>query len=188
MTTKISLLAMDVPREVSLMLLDFGLFVVSVLIYFSFFMQELVLTSAMAKRGLDTIRSLWIAHADGSLKIGSSVTLVGSCVTVRAGRAGKLLFIELLDGSTVRTLQCICDSTPDGEAADPRAALDWTPLFESGRRGATVELTGTLESSPAAGQPIEMVVQSFKCLGSITLPESYFLSGKVLCVLRWLCF
>jgi hypothetical protein len=24
-----------------------------------------------------------------------------------------MLFVELLDGSTVRTLQCICDSAPD---------------------------------------------------------------------------
>lgn len=131
--------------------------------------QPLVLSKALALRSLTTIRSIWQRHASGELVLPVDVTLQGSCVTVRAGKAGKMLFVELLDGSTVRTLQCICDSTPDaveGAAApDPRLAIDWKPLFDHCHRGATVTLTGTLVSSPAAGQPIEMVVQSFKCMG-----------------------
>lgn len=59
-----------------------------------------------------------------------------------------------------------------------KASLDWKPLFDHGHRGATLEVTGTLIHSPAAGQPIELIVQSFKCLGPIPDPGSYFMSGK----------
>lgn len=135
-----------------------------------------VLSVALAKRAFDSIKSIWTSHAQGVFKPGTRTTLIGSCVTVRAGKAGKMLFIELLDGSTVRTLQCICDSVPD--VPDARTTLDWKPLFDHCHRGATVELTGTLESSPAAGQPIELVVQSFRCLGPIATPDSYFMSQR----------
>lgn len=139
--------------------------------------QSIVLTSEMAKRPFDDIKKVWKSFKDGTLVYGSSFTFVGSCVTTRFGKAAKMLFIELMDGSTVKTLQCICDSEPDDEN-DLRRKLDWSPLFSHCTRGATVQLSGTIEKSPAAGQPIEFVVTSFKCLGSIKDPASYFLGQR----------
>jgi len=139
--------------------------------------QTIVLTEELARRPYDDIKKVWSLFKDGKLVFGSRCTFVGSCVTTRFGKGGRMLFIELLDGSTVRTLQCICDSEPD-EMDDPRRKIDWQPLFSHCTRGATVELTGTIEKSPAAGQPIEFVVTGFKCLGSIKDPATYFLGQR----------
>jgi len=136
-----------------------------------------VLSLDSAKRQINTIKEIWNQFNQKTLKFSTNVTLIGSCVTVRKGKAGKMLFIELLDGSTVKTLQCICDSAPD-ELTDKRYSVNWEPLFDHCYRGATVELSGTIESSPAVGQPIEFVVTSFKCLGKIKEPEKYFLGQR----------
>lgn len=140
----------------------------------------MTLSLSLAKRSWDSIRGIWQQHADKKPVAGQAVTLIGACVTVRAGKGGKMLFVELLDGSTVRTLQCICDSAPD-DPADPRLALDWAPLFEHCHRGATVQLSGTLVDSPAAGQPFELIV---KVCGSVCF---FFLRIDVVGDCRALC-
>jgi len=39
-------------------------------------------------------------------------------------------------------------------------------------------LTGTVQKSPAKGQPIEFVVSDYKCLGTIKDPEKYFMGQR----------
>ena len=140
-------------------------------------MDTPTLTLDLAKRSTDNIKTIWSLFNKKELKFGTTVTLIGSCVTVRKGKAGKMLFIELLDGSTVKTIQCICDSAPD-ELTDPRYLINWQSLFDHCCRGATVELIGSIESSPAPLQPIELIVKQFTCLGSIKEPEKYFLGQR----------
>ncbi len=130
------------------------------------------LDTTMAMAPYSRIKDVWTMYKEGTLDVGTTHTFRGRCETVRGAKAGRLLFIELCDGSTVKTLQCVCDSAPDDDT-DPRHILDWTPLFEHCSRGATVELTGTVEMSPAGGQPIEFVTTSYKCLGKIDDPETY---------------
>lgn len=125
-----------------------------------------VLTKEMAMSPYDTIKTIWLQHSKG-LEFKSCVILRGRCETVREASKGNLLFIELCDGSTVKTLQCLCDKTPETE-----------PLFKHCSRGATVELTGTIVASPSSGQPIEMKITGYKCLGRIEDPETYALGQQ----------
>lgn len=139
--------------------------------------SRLVLTDAMAFKPYSDIKTIWSEFNSDTIKFDASVTLRGACVTVRKANAGALLFIELIDGSTVKTLQCVCDSSPADEA-DKRHQIDWKPLFAHCSRGATVELVGRIMQSPAKGQPIELLVDAFKCLGPIADPEAYPLGQR----------
>lgn len=133
-------------------------------------MAEYILSDKMAMSPYHTIKQIWTQFKTGTLKLDDSQAKVlrGSCITVRKGKT--MLFLELCDGSTIETLQCICDAEAD--------LSKWTPLFEHCHRGATVELTGVVQKSPASGQPIEFVVSEFKCLGIIKDPETYFLGQQ----------
>ena len=64
---------------------------------------------------------------------------------------------------------------------DPRSAVesqDWDEIWEFAQRGATVSLFGTLVESPAKGQPIELVVESYKCYGRVLDAESYLFGTR----------
>lgn len=135
------------------------------------------LTRKMARSPYDTIKKVWHNFRRKTLIFGTHFRFRGQCLTVRQAKAGRMLFIELCDGSTVRSLQCIADSQPE-TVDDSRHRLDWAPLFDHCSRGATVELIGTIEKSPAKGQPIEFVVNDFKCLGKITDPLTYPLGQR----------
>jgi asparaginyl-tRNA synthetase len=123
------------------------------------------LTADMAQTPYHKIRDIWSCHESSMLALDTQYTICGSCVTLRKGGAGKILFIELLDGSTIRTLQCV-------------ATKDIANLVDHCTRGATVELTGKIVFSPAGGQPIELSVDGFKCLGKIKDPKTYFLGER----------
>lgn len=100
-----------------------------------------------------------ILHQDTSI----AHTLCGSCYSVRKGK--KYCFIELLDGSTVRTLQCMFPSTMDA-------------LAKHCNRGATVELTGKVIPCPDRPHLVEFHVESYVCLGGIKDPSTYILDVK----------
>jgi len=129
-----------------------------------------VLTIDNVKSSFNTIKAIWKDfHRDPALVLNKPYDLRGSCFNVRYAGAGQVMFIELLDGSTVSTLQCVCDKNEKPELE---------PLFEHVSRGATVHLHGNLITSPAAGQPIELHVSEFSLFGKIADPEKYPLGTK----------
>lgn len=133
---------------------------------------------ALASSPFSKIKKIWSLYESGKLAYDETrFTLVGQCVTVRSAKGGRLLFIELCDGSTVETLQCICDSEP-ADVNDPRRKMDWKPLMEHCTRGATLQLSGVIVPSPAPEQPIEFVAYDFVCLGKIDDPERYPLGQR----------
>ncbi len=124
-----------------------------------------------AKQSAYSIKQIWLDFkTDPSLIFGKEFTLFGQCYTEREQGKGTLQFVELMDGSTVQTLQCVCNSS-DGFA-------DWDQFLKHCTRGATVEFTGTLIESPAKGQPIELQVKSYKRLGAIEDPGAYFMGSR----------
>ena len=139
--------------------------------------QSIILTNDMAKKSYFEIKEIWKLFENNKIMFETKYKLFGSCITVRQAKAGKMLFIELMDGSTIRTLQCVIDSSPS-EENDLRHKIDWEPLFKHCSRGATVELIGTIEKSPAKGQPIEFVVYNYTYLGKIKDSEKYFMGKR----------
>jgi len=88
---------------------------------------------------------------------------------VRTKRDGKdTAFLELNDGSSQGNLQVVVDKvkTPDAEA-----------LLAAVTTGASVEVTGDLQTSPAAGQKWELAASAVKVLGPADA-ETYPLQKK----------
>jgi len=90
-------------------------------------------------------------------KIGKTVTVAGWTRTVRKG-GGKLLFLELNDGSCGTCLQCICEA---------KETKGFENSKKSGGTGASFQLTGELRESPAEGQALELMVSESKLLGAV---------------------
>ena len=89
--------------------------------------------------------------------IGQTVTVAGWTRTVRKA-GGKLLFLELNDGSCGTSIQCMCeDSMTEG----------FEGAKKSGGTGSSFQLTGTIVESPAAGQAVELKVTNAKLLGAV---------------------
>jgi asparaginyl-tRNA synthetase len=84
---------------------------------------------------------------------------------VRTKRELKnLVFIELNDGSCLRSIQCTFDRT-GGQGGGPDGALD------SLGTGAAVEISGKLAPSPAAGQTVELAASSLRLIGEAPAEE-----------------
>jgi asparaginyl-tRNA synthetase len=130
----------------------------------------IVLSKELAKSPYHRVKDIWEKY-ESLVSDKTQLIIRGQSVTVRSAKAGKLFFVELCDGSTVRTIQSICDSTVYSD-------VDWMPLFEQCTRGCTVELTGHLVPSPAPEQPIEFMVTGYQILGLIDDPEKYPLAGR----------
>lgn len=71
------------------------------------------------------------------------------------------LFIQLYDGSCAKTLQIIFNTNLISE------------VLTSLHSGTTIEVFGTIVTSPANGQPFEMVGSSINILGKVTEPSTY---------------
>jgi aspartyl/asparaginyl-tRNA synthetase len=84
---------------------------------------------------------------------------------MRRTGVGKISFIELMDKSTVHTLQCV-------------VTKNVAELSDHCTRGATVELTDKIVLSPSGCQPIELSVDEYKCLGKIKDQKNYFLGDR----------
>jgi asparaginyl-tRNA synthetase len=81
---------------------------------------------------------------------------------VRTKRELKnLVFVELNDGSCLRSIQCAFDRT-DGQGAEGLDALG---------TGASVEISGRLVPSPAAGQTVELAASSVRLIGEAPAGE-----------------
>jgi len=102
------------------------------------------------------IRVKEILEDDGAKYLGKIVTVCGWARTTR--NAGRLMFIELNDGSIGTSLQCTCESgTTEG----------FDESKKSGGTGASFQITGTVVESPAAGQAVELKVSECKLLGAV---------------------
>lgn len=136
--------------------------------YGGYIKKSILLKMSLQFKKALTIREVWYLFERFPERIiNQDIQLRGRIFTERGNK--ELRFIELLDGSTVRTIQCVCDSKTNQD-------LDWETLFSHASRGATVKLKGTLIKSPAKGQPIELSVKDFECWGKVD--DSYQLASK----------
>lgn len=90
---------------------------------------------------------------------------------VLTSRVSKIGFIELVDGSTVKHVQAVCD--PNFQEQDY-----FKQLFDHIKTGSSVSLTGKIVKSPKQGQPFEMQVLEYQCFGNVVDPGTYPLSAK----------
>eukprot|EP00554_Chaetoceros_debilis_P000666 CAMPEP_0194086750 /NCGR_PEP_ID=MMETSP0149-20130528/22315_1 /TAXON_ID=122233 /ORGANISM="Chaetoceros debilis, Strain MM31A-1" /LENGTH=777 /DNA_ID=CAMNT_0038769917 /DNA_START=92 /DNA_END=2425 /DNA_ORIENTATION=+ len=89
--------------------------------------------------------------------IGQSITVAGWTRTLRKA-GGKLLFIEINDGSCGTSLQCICEATATEGFEDAK---------KSGGTGSSFQFTGVLSESTSDGQAVELKVTTSKLLGAV---------------------
>ena len=86
----------------------------------------------------------------------SSITVCGWTRTVR--KAGRMTFLELNDGSTGSSLQCICSrDTTEG----------FQNSKDSGGTGSSFKLTGKIVKSEGDGQDVELNVETCVLLGAV---------------------
>ena len=111
-----------------------------------------VMTS-LFKRDRIRIKEAFLLPAD------TPVTVSGWARTVRSADAGKLLFIELNDGSCSASIQCVIEKGVDGfDKALPKS---------SGGTGASFTVKGKLIQSQGKGQGLEVAATSVSLLGAV---------------------
>jgi asparaginyl-tRNA synthetase len=88
----------------------------------------------------------------------------------------NLVFVELNDGSCLRGIQCAFDMGPRDTGAPQDAGVAASPaedvspdriarILDLAGTGASVEISGALVPSPAAGQAVELAASSIRLLG-----------------------
>jgi aspartyl/asparaginyl-tRNA synthetase len=97
-----------------------------------------------------------ILNNDGANYLGKSVTVCGWARTTR--NAGRLMFIELNDGSTGTSLQITCEAG---------ATEGFEESKKSGGTGASFQITGVIIESPSSGQAVELKASESKLLGAV---------------------
>jgi len=95
---------------------------------------------------------------DGAQYLGKTITVAGWARTTRNANKGQLLFVELNDGSTGGSIQCVLDSEKT-EGFDECKA--------SGGTGASFQMVGTLIASQGSEQAVELAVTTGKLLGAV---------------------
>lgn len=88
---------------------------------------------------------------EDSALIGTKCSIKGWVKQIRLAKGGKLLFLHIGDGTTLKMLQIVYDLPPE---------FDQEITFES-----SVEVIGTLIASPAKGQKVEITASSVKLIG-----------------------
>ncbi|KAL3920134.1 MAG: hypothetical protein SGILL_003415 [Bacillariaceae sp.] len=104
------------------------------------------------------IRIKEILANDGKIYINQTITVAGWARTTRNANKGQLLFVELNDGSTGESLQCVLDAEKSENFEECKA---------SGGTGASFQMVGTLIPSQGAGQAVELQVTTGKLLGAV---------------------
>ena len=95
---------------------------------------------------------------DGSEYINQTITVAGWARTTRNANKGTLLFVQLSDGSTGSSLQCVLDSTTTEGFEECKAC---------GGTGASFQMVGKLIPSQEDGQAVEMQVVTGTLLGAV---------------------
>jgi len=104
------------------------------------------------------IRIKEVLANDGAEYLDKTITVAGWARTTRNANKGQLLFVELNDGSTGQSIQCVLDSEKCEGFAECKA---------SGGTGASFQMVGTLIASQGAGQAVELAVTTGKLLGAV---------------------
>mmetsp|Transcript_15972 Transcript_15972/g.44171 ORF Transcript_15972/g.44171 Transcript_15972/m.44171 type:complete len:566 (+) Transcript_15972:187-1884(+) len=104
------------------------------------------------------IRIKEVLKNDGAQYLNQTITVAGWARTTRNANKGQLLFVELNDGSTGESIQCVLDSEKCEGFAECKA---------SGGTGASFQMVGTLIPSQGAGQAVELAVTTGKLLGAV---------------------
>ena len=115
-------------------------------------------STSIYKRSRVRVREIFHPSKIDSL-VGSKVTVCGWARTIRNANAGKLLFVELNDGSCSSSIQCVLQDTTPG-FADCKANA-------SGGTGASFMFIGDLVQSQGSGQSVEIQVTKGECLGPV---------------------
>jgi len=95
---------------------------------------------------------------EGAQYLNKTITVAGWARTTRNANKGQLLFVELNDGSTGQSIQCVLDSE-NTEGFDECKA--------SGGTGASFQMVGTLIPSQGSEQAVELAVTTGKLLGAV---------------------
>lgn len=107
---------------------------------------------------------------EGEAAIGKLVTVKGWIRTSREAEKGKIVFVELTDGSTPRGLQLVLN-------ADSVAGT--SAVASCGGAGASLSVKGVVVASPAKGQTIEINVTEAEVLGPVHGGENGEIGGKL---------
>lgn len=105
----------------------------------------------------------------GESLIGQSVVLKGWIRTSRSAEKGQVLFVELSDGSSSKSLQLVIQMETTTGAKDVEGC---------GGAGASLACVGRVVPSPAKGQTIEIHVSDVKVLGAVYGGENGEIGGK----------
>jgi tRNA synthetases class II (D, K and N)/Glutathione S-transferase, C-terminal domain len=104
------------------------------------------------------IRIKEILGNGGKDYVNQTVTVAGWARTTRNANKGQLLFVELNDGSTGESLQCVLDAEKSENFEDCK---------NCGGTGSSFQMVGTLVASPGEGQAVELAVSTGKLLGAV---------------------
>mmetsp|Transcript_20469 Transcript_20469/g.29386 ORF Transcript_20469/g.29386 Transcript_20469/m.29386 type:complete len:713 (-) Transcript_20469:55-2193(-) len=107
---------------------------------------------------------------EGKTAIGREVTVKGWIRTTRSAEKGKIVFVELTDGSTPRGLQLVLNS---------EKVAGTTAVANCGGAGASLSVKGLVVESPAKGQSIEVHVTDAEVLGPVYGGENGEVGGKL---------
>jgi asparaginyl-tRNA synthetase len=118
------------------------------------------------------IRIKEVVKNDGTDYLDQTITVAGWARTTRNANKGELLFIELSDGSSNCSLQCVLDSTTTTGFEECKA---------SGGTGASFQLVGKLIPSQGGGQSVELQITNATLLGAVYggNPEGTEVGGKL---------
>lgn len=104
------------------------------------------------------IRIKEVVKNEGTDYLDQSITVAGWARTTRNANKGQLLFVELSDGSSGSSLQCVLDSETSEGFEECKA---------SGGTGASFQFVGKLIPSQGDGQAVELQVTTGKLLGAV---------------------
>ncbi len=107
-------------------------------------------------------------HQIDETYIDRDITLKGWVRNIRV--QNDLIFIEVFDGLSSKTLQCIIEKSKDGKVYDEAKSK----LHIS----ASLVVNGIVVKSPAVGQAIEVNVTSIPYVGKIEDPQNFILCAK----------
>ena len=94
--------------------------------------------------------------------------VVQGWVRTRRDSKGGFSFLEVNDGSCMRNVQVIADSSLPNFESDVQRLIT----------GCSVRIEGELRESPAKGQPVEVLAKNLEVVGWVEDPDSYPLQKK----------
>ncbi|OEU08414.1 Asparaginyl-tRNA synthetase [Fragilariopsis cylindrus CCMP1102] len=95
---------------------------------------------------------------EGTQFLDKTITVAGWARTTRNANKGQLLFVEINDGSSGESIQCVLDS---------EKTEGFDECKNSGGTGASFQMVGTLIASQGDGQAVELAVTTGKLLGAV---------------------